>query len=120
VGWAGPAQLTGLDSAQKRGGPISAHQGFGPISTQQSLIFPSGPGLAQTAGLGQSQFGPRTHQKWARTSLPQRKEPISAGPEPAWPSIGKSTSGGNYFPPILLHAERTFCMQEENTKNQKE
>jgi len=31
--------------------------------------------------------------------MAQRKEPISVGPEPAWPSTGKSTSGGNYFPP---------------------
>jgi len=55
-----------------------------------------------------------------------------AGPQPIWPREEKNqqcwaesawpsniTSGGNYFPPPLLHAERcSFCMQGKTTKAQ--
>jgi hypothetical protein len=56
--------------------------------------------------MGQNQPGPvkGTHQCWARTGLAQH-----------W----KINQWGELFSPILLHAERTFCMQEENAENQK-
>jgi len=80
----------------------------------------SGPNPAQTVGLSQNKSGPQTHQNWARSGLAQLKKTISAGPEPAWPSTGKPT-GGNYFPPpILLHAARMFCMQEEKRANKRD
>jgi hypothetical protein len=86
----------------------------GPISAQRISLFSLG------------QIWPR-HKGWARISLahkhiragpepawPSEGNPISAGPAPAWPSIKNPTEGGNYFPPpILLHADRMFCMQEE-------
>jgi len=34
------------------------------------------------------------------------------------PSL-ENQPGGNYFAPILLHAERMFCKQEENADNKK-
>jgi len=128
VSWDGPAQLTGLDSAQKKGGPISAHQVFGPISAQQSLLFPSGPDLAHTVGLGQSQPG------WARVSLAHKH--IRNGPEPAWPSernpsvLGQNRPGpalenqpvgGIIFPPSsCMQNERSACRRKtQKTKRNK-
>jgi len=65
LGWAGPTNWAGL--SPKKGwadlGPSGIWANLGPTK--------SGPDLAQTAGLGQSQSGPQTHQKWARTSLAQ-------------------------------------------------
>ena len=93
MGWARPAQLTGPDSAQK---------GWADLGPTKFLIFVwARINLAhKTSGLGQNQ-------------LAQRRKPISAGPAPAWPSI-KIQREGNYFPPpILLHADQMFCMQEE-------
>ena len=56
MGWAGPAQPTGLDSAQKCWpdfGPKIDWADLGP----RKLISPSGPGPAQKARLG---FQPKT------------------------------------------------------------
>jgi len=103
MGWADPAQPAGPDSAQwcwadfgpKWIGPISTQNGLG-RSRPKKLIFSSGPDPAQKAGLGQDQPGPSTRL---------------AGPEQVWPSTRNQRGG--LFPPILLHAERMFCMQKE-------
>jgi hypothetical protein len=82
MGWAGPAQPTGPDSAPKvlgRSQPKMDWADLGP--TKSDILF------------------------WARPGPEGR-----AGPGPTWPS--NNTGGGNYFPPTLLHAERySFCMQ---------
>jgi len=95
MGWAGPAQPTGPDSAQKVLSRLSAQEWIGPISAHK-LVFSSGPDPAQKAGLGQDQPGPSTRL---------------AGPEQVWPSTRNQR--GELFPPILLHAELMFCMQKE-------
>jgi len=82
MGWAGPAQPTGPDSAPKvlgRSQPKMDWADLGP--TKSDILF------------------------WARPGPEGR-----AGPGPTWSS--NNTGGGNYFPPTLLHAERySFCMQ---------
>ena len=107
MGRAGPAQLTGPDSAQ---------QGLGRSQPNKVSYFVwVGPGLDTRDGpesvwptntwLGQNQSGP------------EKKKTNNARPESAWPS--NITSGGNYFPPPLLHAECcSFCMQGKTTKAQ--
>jgi len=120
VGWARPAQLTGLDSAQKGVGryrPSGIWANLGPTKSYISVWARPGPNSragpesvwpTNTSEMGQNPSGPEkgTHQCWARTGLAQH-----------WKI---NQWGGNYFPPILLHAERTFCMQEENAENQNE
>jgi len=73
MGWAGPAQPTGPDSAQKCRADFGP-KWIGPISAQK-LIFSSGPDPAQKAGLGQDQPGPSNKTSWARTVLAQHKKP---------------------------------------------
>ena len=83
MGWAGPAQPTGPDSAPKvlgRSRPKMDWADLGP--TKSDMLF------------------------WARPGPEGR-----AGPGPAWPS-NKTGRGGIVPPPTLLHAERySFCMQ---------
>jgi hypothetical protein len=56
--------------------------------------------------LGQTR--PR-RQGWARIRLAHQQNQL--GQNKSGPA--QETNGGNYFPPILLHAERMFCMQKE-------
>jgi len=120
VGWAGPAQLTGLDSAQKGVGRYRPIKDLGQSRPNKVLYFRLGQTWPKQPG-------------WARVSLAH--EHIRNGPEPVWPrernpsvlgqnrpgpALDDQPVGGINFPPILLHAERTFCMQEENAENQNE
>jgi len=91
MGWAGPAQPTGPDSAQ------NCWADFGPkwvglISAQKKLTFSSGLDPAQKRGLGQDPPGP-----------------------------SQNGAGGNYFPPhpCMQNATRSAC-GEGNEKNKRE
>ena len=104
MGRAGPAQLTGPDSAQKGLGrdwadlgppksPIFVWAGPGPDSRDEpESVWPT------NTWLGQNQSGP------------EKKKTNNAGPESAWPS--NITSGGELFSPsppacrtlFVLHA----------------
>ena len=118
LGWAGPAQLTGLDSAPNKGWADLGPSGIGPISAQQSLLFSSGPDLGQTAGMGQNQSGPQTHG-WARTNLAQRRKKRQC-----WARISLAQQpnirGGIIFPlsSCMHNAVRSACREEKNTKAQ--
>ena len=90
MGRAGPTQLTGPDSAQK---------GLGRSWPNKVFYFSSGPDLAQT-----SVILAHKHKAGPEPVWPREGKTYNAGPESAWP--GNITSGGNYFPPPLLHAER--------------
>jgi len=86
VGWAGPAQLTRLDSAQKKGwadiGPSGIWANLGPTKSYISVWARPGPNSragpesvwpTNTLEMGQNPYGPEkgTHQCWARTGLAQ-------------------------------------------------
>jgi len=90
VGWAGPAQLTGLDSALKKG-----WADLGPIKSPIFVWAIPGPDSRD----GPESVWPREEKKrqcWARISLAQQH----------------NIRGGIISPPPLLHAERcSFCMQ---------
>ena len=91
MGWAGPAQPTGPDSAQNCWADLGP-KWVGPISAQNKkhIIF------------------------WARPGPEDR-----AGPGSAWPKP-KRGRGGIIFPPPL-HAERySFCMQGTKRENKRE
>jgi len=84
MGWAGPAQPTGPDSAQKCWADFGPKMDWADLGPTEKLISPSGPGPTQKARLGQDPPGPAT-----------------------------KTGGGNYFPPtpacrtlFVLHAEK--------------
>ena len=62
----------------KKGWADLGPEGIGLISAQQSLLISSGPDLAQTAGMGQNQSGPKTHG-WPETVWPKKKN--QQGPE---------------------------------------
>jgi len=93
VGWAGP------NSAPKRLGrsrPKRYWADLGPTKTP--ILFWAGSSPDSRAGPGSVWPTKGNPHCWARTNLAQQQQ---------------KTNGGNYFSPILLHAERTFCMQEE-------
>jgi len=86
VGWARPAQLTGLDSTQKKGwadlSPSGIWANLGPTKSSISVWARPGPDSragpesvwpTNTSEMGQNQPGPvkGTHQCWARTDLAQ-------------------------------------------------
>jgi len=83
VSWAGPAQLTGPDSAPKGLGRSRPKNGVGPISAQQFILL-----LLVWAGPGPD---------------------LKAGPASAWPRKVK-TRRGIIFPSHPLHAERYFVL----------
>ena len=84
MGWAGPAQLTGPDSAQKRLGQSQPSRDWADIGPTKSPIFVwAGPSP-------ESRDGPEP--VW-----PREEKTNNAGPESAWPS--NITSGGELFPP---------------------
>jgi len=83
VGWAGPTQLTELDSAPKGLGQSLPKNGVGPISTQQFILL---------------------LLVWTRPG-----PDLKAGPESAWPRKVK-TRRGIIFPSHPLHVERYFVL----------
>jgi len=89
MGWAGPAQPTGPDSAQNCWADFGPRW-VGPISAQKKLniIF------------------------WARPGPEDRTGPGSAWPKP-------KRGGGNYFPPTLHAERYSFCMQGMKRKKNK-
>ena len=107
MGWAGPAQLTG---------PNSAPKGLGRSQPNKKISY---------FCLGQT--WPR-QQGWARVSLAHKH--IRTGPEPVWPSernpsvLGQNRPGpaldnqpgGNYFPPSsCMQNVRSACRKKTQT-----
>jgi len=86
MGWAGPAQPTGPDSAQKWWADFGP-KCIGPISAKKktNILF------------------------WARPGPEDRAGPGSAWPKPKW-------AGGIIFPPPLHAERYLFCMQRRKRK----
>ena len=102
MGWAGPAQPTGPDSAQNCWADFGP-KWIGPISAQKRLFW-ARPGPEDRAGLSPkllgrfrptmdwAALGPKQKLFWARPG-PEDK----AGPGSAWPS--NQNGRGELFPP---------------------
>ena len=58
MGWAGPAQPTGPDSAQNCWADLRPKMGWADFGPKKKLTFSSGPDPAQKTGLGQDPPGP--------------------------------------------------------------
>ena len=112
MGWAGPAQPTGPDSAQNCWADLGPKDSSGPDPAQKTggPAHPTGPDSVQNCW---ADFGPQ----WIGPSSAQNKN--SSGPDPAQktrlgqdpPGPATKTGGGNYSPPapacrtlIVLHA----------------
>ena len=130
MGWAGPAQRTGPDSAPKLVGrfrPKMDWADLGPKKTLLGQIRPRRQGWSGPPRLGRTQpkiSGPISAQNGLGRSRPKKKLNIifwaiifwarpgpedRAGPGSAWPKPKRG--GGNYFPPtpacrtlLVLHA----------------
>ena len=135
MGWAGPAQLTGPDSAPKLVGRFRPKMDWADLGPKKTLLGQIRPrrqgwsGPPDWAGLspkfldrfrpkmGWADLGPKTKKHiifWARPGPEDR-----AGPGSAWPKP-KRGGGGIIFPPPL-HAERySFCMQGKKRENKRE
>ena len=114
MGWAGPAQPTGPDSAQNCWADFGP-KWIGPISAQKKTL------LGQTRLVRPTRLG-RTQSKIVGPSSAQNKN--SSGPDPAQktrlgqdpPGPATKTGGGNYFPPprpCMQNANRSACREEK-------
>ena len=70
MGWAGPAQPTGPDSALNVLGQFRPKMDWADLGPKKKLLSSSGPDPAQKTGLGRTR--PR-RQDWARIRLAQTK-----------------------------------------------
>ena len=109
MGWAGPAQITGPDSAPK------GLADLGP--TKSPIFFWARPGPDSKDGpesvwpintwLGQNQPGP------------EKEKTNNAGPESAWPSNITDGGRGNYFPSLLPACRTLFILHAGEKKHSK-
>ena len=72
MGWAGPAQPTGLDSAPKVLGRFRPKMDWADLGPKNNILFWARPGPEGRDGPGSA--WPINKTNWARTSLAQHKK----------------------------------------------